>query len=342
MVLVTHQLQGSYVAFPSRPLSWRTGLTLRRRVVTLHMLGRRERGISLGHSVCLSMGAPHTRGFKAKNVRISAFKGSAQNDESGGRVNDTSVSKNSIKVSYVPKDSEETVTESSKAHNGPLAYASETSFNIVGSPAVQKLFKKWIMILRSNSPSQVMDEALEGAPPMDTSNTEISTQSNRKSKILKMVWRHFCNMDATIRIPLLIFIPWYLAVTSVYGAEVSKELTPLWVFGPLIVALYIKMLRGLCALYVFCFKQTLQIIKNLPTYYLLAYNYIARGTLKEDVRARVWQPVVDMKNMDYKELSKRKMKDFQEWMMEKYLDFVESIWPYYCRTIRFLKRANLI
>ena len=152
-----------------------------------------------------SIGAPHTCGLKAKNVRISAFKGSAQNDESGGRANDASVSKNSIQVSYVPKDGEETMIESSKAHNGPLAYVSETSENIVGSPAIQKLFKKWIMILRSQSPSQEMDEALgERSLPRDTSETQIGTQSNRKSKILKMVWSQFWDMDATIKMPLLI------------------------------------------------------------------------------------------------------------------------------------------
>ncbi|XVE57174.1 hypothetical protein DITRI_Ditri04bG0070600 [Diplodiscus trichospermus] len=341
MVLLTHQLQGSYVAFPSRDLSWRKGLAFRRHVVTVRMLGRRERVISLRHSSCSSIGAPHNCGLKAKNIRISAFKGSALNDDSAGRANDASVPKNSIKFSFVAKDGEETMIKSSKAHNG--AYASERSENIVGSPAIQKLFKKWITILRSQSLSQVMDEPLgERASPRDTSETKIDVQSNRKLEILKMVLSPFWDVDATIKVPLLIFIPWYLAVSLIYGAEVSKELTPLWVFGPLIVALYIKMLRGLCALYVFCFKQTVRIIRNLPTYYLVAYNYIARGKLKEDARAHVWQPVVDMKNLDYKDLSRRQMKDFQEWMMEKYLDFVESIWPYYCRTIRFLKRANLI
>ncbi|XWS60766.1 hypothetical protein CRYUN_Cryun07bG0065000 [Craigia yunnanensis] len=205
MVLATHQLQGSYVVFPSRPLSWRKGLTLRRHVVTLHMLGRRERVILLRRSVCLSIGAPHTCGLKAKNIRISAFKGTARNDESGGRVNDASVPKNAIKVSYVLKDGEETIIESSKAHNGSLAYASETSENRVGSPAIKKLFKKWVMILRSQSPSQVMDEALEERPlPRDTSETQIGTQSNRKSKIVKMVWGQFWDMDAIIKMPLLI------------------------------------------------------------------------------------------------------------------------------------------
>lgn len=127
-----------------------------------------------------------------------------------------------------------------------------------------------------------------------------------------------------------------------YGAEVSKELTPLWVFGPLIVALYIKMLQWLFALYVFSFNLTVKIIKNLPTYYMVAYKYISKGKLKEDLHAVFWQPVENIKNIDYKEFSKRKLKELQLWIVEKYLDFVESIWPYYCRTIRFLKRANLI
>lgn len=117
---------------------------------------------------------------------------------------------------------------------------------------------------------------------------------------------------------------------------------PLWVFGPLIIALYIKMLRGLCSLYVFTFKQTFKVVKNLPVYCMIAYEYVIRGKLKEAIIVRVWQPVVDIKNMDYKELTRRKLRELQDWLLEKYLDFVESIWPYYCRTIRFLKRANLI
>ncbi|MBA0821293.1 hypothetical protein Goarm_018160, partial [Gossypium armourianum] len=244
------------------------------------------------------IGAPHTCGSKVKNVGISTFKGSGQNNESRGRTNNAFLSKNTIKVSNVPKDREETMIESSSVHNVPLAYASETSENHLGSPAIQKLFKKWIMILLSQSPHQVMDEVMGvGPPPRDTSETQIGTQSNGKSEILKMVWSHFWDMDVTIKLPILLFIPLYMAVSLIYGAEVSKELTPLW---------------------------TLQIVGNLPTYYVVAYNYVAHGKLKEEVRARVWQPVVNIKNLDYKELSRRKMKDFQEWMMEKYVDIVES------------------
>lgn len=136
--------------------------------------------------------------------------------------------------------------------------------------------------------------------------------------------------------------PLYLAVNLLYGSEVSKELTPLWIIGPLIVALYVKMFRAICGLYVFSFMQTVKVVKNLPTYCLLVHEYIFRGKLKEVIRARLWKPLEDMKNTDYKELTRGKLKELQVWFMEKYLDYVESIWPYYCRTIRFLKRANLI
>lgn len=133
-----------------------------------------------------------------------------------------------------------------------------------------------------------------------------------------------------------------MAANVVFGAEVSKELKPMWIFGPLIIAFYVKMFRWLFTLYVFSFKVIVKVIKNLPTYYGVAYSYVACGKLTEDVQARVMQPVVNMKNVDYKKFLRKKLKELQERMVERYLDFMESIWPYYCRTIRFLKRANLI
>lgn len=342
-MLVTHQLQGSHVAFPSKSSSWSKALTLKRYITTLQLVGRKDKCLSLKRNFHVSVGAPRVVGLKVKCFKISAFKSSAQHDESGSRGRESKVAKNSVNLSYLPKDGEETAADSPKAHNVPLSYATETNDTVAASPAIHKLFKKWLTMLRTQSPTEMGDEVLgEGTSPVEMSKTQTETQITGRGEILKAVWCHFWSLDATVKIPLLIFIPLYLAVNAVYGAEVSKELTPLWVFGPLVVVLYIKMLQGLCKLYAYCFKQTVTIVKSLPTYYLVAYNYVARGKLREDVGARVWQPVVDMRNLDYKEVSRTKLKEFQEWMLEKYLDFVESIWPYYCRTIRFLKRANLI
>ncbi|XP_030458365.1 uncharacterized protein LOC115678992 isoform X1 [Syzygium oleosum] len=340
MALVTHQFQGSYVAFPPRPLSLSKVLTLKRCCA----VGKTDRPLSLKHHILLSLlcrvVSPRFSAPRVKCLRISSFKGSARNDESSGRANGTT-SKNSVKLSYLPNESDETIVDSPKAQNVPVSYTSEADEGIGGSPAIQRLFRKWLTILRTGSHGQLVDEISgEALPPRGVSETEKPVEE--RSQLIKALWCHFWGLDATIKVPLMIFAPLYLAINVTYGSEVSKELTPLWILGPLVVALYVKLFRGLWALYLFTFRQTVNVVKNLPVFYLIAYQYVANGKLKEDVHSRVWQPVVDVMNLDYKELSRRKLQELQEWLLERYLDFVESIWPYYCRTIRFLKRANLI
>ncbi|OVA19866.1 hypothetical protein BVC80_233g16 [Macleaya cordata] len=326
---------GSYATFTSRPISWSKEVQLKP-IVTLQMGARLDRNASWKRHFCISR-------REVKRLKILAFKGNSQNDESGCRAKGSKVPTNSVKLSDVPQKGEETMMESTEIQESPLSYSSREEETIAGSPAIHKLFKKWLMMLRTQSSNQTSEGIFGDGPPQnEISESQIGSQEQEKGKILKAVWRYVLAVDATIKIPLLIFIPWYLVVNVVYGAEVSKELTPLWVLGPLIVALYIKILRGICALYVFSFNQTIRIAKNLPTYYLLAYNYMAQGQLKEDLRTRFWQPVTDMKNLDYKELSISKLKELEEWAVERYLDYRESIWPFYCRTIRFLKKAHLI
>ncbi|KAL8480752.1 hypothetical protein ACS0TY_027332 [Phlomoides rotata] len=54
----------------------------------------------------------------------------------------------------------------------------------------------------------------------------------QSDEILKVVWCYFLGVDATIKVPILLLTPLYLAVNIVYGSRVSKELTPLWILGP--------------------------------------------------------------------------------------------------------------
>ncbi|KAI3783581.1 hypothetical protein L1987_42665 [Smallanthus sonchifolius] len=118
----------------------------------------------------------------------------------------------------------------------------------------------------------------------------------------------------------------YLAVNMKYGTEVAKELTPLWICGPLLVALYIKIVQGLCLLYVYSFKQSGKVVKNLPIY----YNYAISGKLKETIRARLLLPVANFRNLGYKGI----WTCVQEWIVDKYLGYIESIWSHYCKLIR--------
>ncbi|CAI0398530.1 unnamed protein product [Linum tenue] len=342
MALATHQMRGSYVAFPSRPSSWSRGVKLKQHVMSLHMVGRLDRRFSAKCYLHSSVGIG-IHGLKTKLLRVSSFQGSAKNDDAGGRSSWSKGSKNSVKISYVSDDSGESLRELPKAQSVPVSYTPEPNEGVGGSPAINNLFKKWLSLLRSHSSSQVADGILEGPGPREeVAQTQSITQETQRRSFLSRGFHHFWQLDATIKIPILLFIPLYLGITAIYGVEVSKELTPLWVLGPLVAALYVKLLQGLWALYVFTFRQTVNIVKNLPTYYQVAWSYIAGGKLKEEIGARFIQPIVTIKNSDHKEMVRQRMMVFKEWLTEKYLDFVESIWPYYCRTIRFLKRANLI
>ncbi|KAL3824861.1 hypothetical protein ACJIZ3_020890 [Penstemon smallii] len=342
MELTTYQLQGSCSTFPSVPSSWSRESKLKHFVPSFHAAGKKDRFISLKCSLCSSVGASLVLGHKSKLLKISAFKGSSRHDDSGGRASGSKSLKNPVKVSYLQHESEESSVESSKVQNvvpAPCTPADETTTR---SLAIQKLFKNWLMLLRTTPQTQPVDEVLEEPSSTETSDVPTTVQKQERGVTPKSVWCYFLSLDATIMIPLVIFTPLYLAVNLLYGSEVSKELTPLWILGPLVVALYVKIFRAICGLYVFSFKQTVKVVKNLPVYYLVVNEYIFHGKLKEAFRKHIWQPVEDIKNMDYNEVSRKKMKDLQGWLVEKYLDFVESIWPFYCRTIRFLKRANLI
>ncbi|KAF9625068.1 hypothetical protein IFM89_017871 [Coptis chinensis] len=340
MALIAHHTQASYASFPSRSNLQTKEVKPNKQFVSLKLVGRLDRINFSNRRYCLRVQT--NLPLKVKHFKVSAFKGSAKNEESGGRSNASKLPKNSVKLSYVPQN-EETIAESPNTEQAPISYSSGREENIAGSPAIQKLFQKWLMMLRTQSTNQASDAIFEDEP-VQSGILESQSESEKQegSTVLKAAWCYFLGLDTTVKILLLIFIPWYLAVNVVYGAEVSKELTPLWVLGPVIVALYIKMLQGLCALYVFSFKQTVRLLKSSPTYFLLVYNYVAQGKLKEEFYSRFWQPVVDVKNLNYRKLFKRKLKALEQWAVEKYLDYVESIWPYYCRTIRFLKKANLI
>ncbi|XXG46699.1 hypothetical protein AAC387_Pa02g1476 [Persea americana] len=346
MALIAHQTWASCGNSTTRPEPGNKPLKLKA-FVSFQPIGRTNRRISLKRRFSLSIQSQSIFLSKGKPCKISSFKGnSAQYDESGNRTNNSNASKNSVQLSYAAQEREETIIESPDVQKDPLSNMSEEKEEetITGSPAIRQLFKKWLIVLRTPTSTQPTEKIFEESLPQ----TEVSEQQNGNrqlgaaGQLMKAALGYFLGLDATIKFPTIIFVPLYLAVNIVYGVEVSKELLPLWVLGPVIVALYIKMIQGLCALYVFTFKQAFKLVKNLPTYCLLVYRYVAEGKLNEFLRVHLWHPVTSVRSLDYKELGKKKLKEVEEWAVEKYLDYIESIWPYYCRTIRFLKKANLI
>lgn len=150
------------------------------------------------------VGPPRLCFPKVKSLRVSSFKGSAQNDGSGGG-RSGKVSQNSVRLSYVPKESEETTVESSNACDVPISHAPGTNGNVAGSAAIHKLFRKWLTMLTTQSSDQLADEILgEAPPPRGISGTDNEIQLEEKSGRLKTLWCHFWALDATIKFPLLI------------------------------------------------------------------------------------------------------------------------------------------
>ncbi|XP_022923845.1 uncharacterized protein LOC111431438 isoform X1 [Cucurbita moschata] len=328
MALITPHPQGSYAEFSSRLLSWNGSLNLEQCVTFVRIVGRAEHRTPLWSYICLSVGTPRLCGPRPNLLRVSSFKSSARiDDATGGVANGSKIPNYSVKL---------------KANNVPLCYASGANEDIAPSPAFQNLFKKWLELLRRQPVSRDVDGILEDLPSAEMSGTQQESNKKGSHEILQGVWFHFLRLNASVKIPLLIFVPLYLVVNVFYGAEVSRELTPLWVLGPLVTALYIKMFHWLCALYIFSFKQTAKLIRNSPSYYQTAHHHIIQGKLKEEFIACFLQSIIIIKNLDYKEGLPRKLIELREWVVEKYLDRLELAWPYYCKTTRFLKRANLI
>lgn len=141
-----------------------------------------------------SVGPPCFCVSKLKPLRISGFKGSTLNDDSGNRANRFKAPKTSVRLG-----------ESGEAHNVPLSYASETNDSLeTSSSGIHRLFNKWLTMLRTQPSSQEPEEIFEEPASGISPKTLQGTQIKGRSEVLKVAWSHFLALDAAIKIPLLI------------------------------------------------------------------------------------------------------------------------------------------
>ncbi|PIN18783.1 hypothetical protein CDL12_08540 [Handroanthus impetiginosus] len=332
MALAIHQLQGSSSTSPSVPSLWNRWSKLKYSVPRFHAVGSKNRVISLKCRLRLSVGTSIVLGSKSRVLKISAFKGSTRHDDSGVEANGSKSLKNAVEISYLQNKSEESSVESPKVENVVSAPYTATNETATGSLATQDIFKNWLILPRTPSQTQAVEEIIEQPYSTETSERPNASQTQERGEILKAALCYILDLDATIKIPLLLFTCVYLAINLVYGLKISKELVPLWVLGPLFAAFYIKMFREISGVYASSFKQVARVVKNLPVHFTLVRTYIVHGKLKEAVGTHIFEPLADI----------RKGKVLQMWFAERFLDSFEFIWPYYYKTLRSLKRANLI
>ncbi|XP_073018232.1 uncharacterized protein [Primulina eburnea] len=189
MALATHQLQScSYFSFPSVPSSWSRASKLKRSVPSSFPVGRKNRFITVKCRSCLSVGASLALGPKSKLFKISAFKGSSRHDGSGSRSSESKSLKNPATVSYWQHESKESLAESSKVQNVVPASYTAADETTTRSQAIQNLFKNWLMLLRSPSQTQTVEEVNK---PSSVS-TELSKTKQKQERA------HLCTSQLTL------------------------------------------------------------------------------------------------------------------------------------------------
>lgn len=331
MALITHHVQGSYVGFPLRTQP-RINLVKLKPSLSFRQVGRTNRCVLSKRHSRFSNGGQYYPAPKGRHVKILSFKGNdAHNEESEGTASASKFSKNSVKLSYVPQK-KETDMEPQDRPNGHFSYASvQTEETVGGSATIQEIFKKWLIMLRTQTASQTVEEVLKESPSKtEVTHPQPSTRHGGAGDFLKAFLRFYLGLNATIKVPPLIMLSLYVAVNVVYGPAVSRDLTPLWIIGPFIVALYVKAIQRVAALYIFTFHETIRLVRNIPM-------------MTRDLWIRSWQPVVRMRDLNWwKESLEKKKNKIREEVVEWYLDVREANWPLYCKIMGLLKRANLI
>ena len=141
---------------------------------------------------------------KGKSLRISSFKGNVQDEKAGDASSKPISPKSSVKVSFLPQEREENLTEPRTSQDATVSCASESNKRISQSQAIHRLFTKWLSLLRTGAAASNEDGILESPPQTDHLPEQKATNSDEKGKILKAVMSYFLGLDAAISVPLLI------------------------------------------------------------------------------------------------------------------------------------------
>nr|CAD1828555.1 unnamed protein product [Ananas comosus var. bracteatus] len=92
--------------------------------------------------------------LKRKVFKVSSFKSNAQNDEHETKKSGSKFSKSQVQLSSSPDEREDLISKSHDSQKHPLSYPTQGEGDTkMGSIAIQKLFKKWLIMLRTQTSS---------------------------------------------------------------------------------------------------------------------------------------------------------------------------------------------
>ncbi|KAL9267066.1 hypothetical protein AKJ16_DCAP19242 [Drosera capensis] len=252
-------IEGSQLTFPPRHSSFKGGIKLKLNLVKpkcapLRMYSPRFQAASFRTSR-LSYGA------RVRSCQVTSFKGNEEN-KSEDESSITKFTKNRLQI-YFSRHGDMTLADFPKLLDGAVSYAVVAANKTASrSQAVHRLFSKWIK-QHTERPNESGEAIVEGPSQTELVQAQTGTHMEERSNVLMLALRYFLELDATIKVPLLIFVPFFLAVTLIHGMEVSKALTRLWIIGPLIAALYTRIVQKIISLYIFSIRLPISICRNV-------------------------------------------------------------------------------
>ncbi|XP_022012741.1 uncharacterized protein LOC110912332 isoform X2 [Helianthus annuus] len=149
------------------------------------------------HTSCLRGESPLIHGSNRKSLKVTSSKGSVQSDEYKTRVRRSKSRTNPVKLSYSAWDSKQKVQ---RIH---VNCTSDTDVTTEGSLAIHGMFKRWLTVL----------------PLVPRNQDETFFLIHR---ILKWIRCNFLGMDATIKIPAIIFFEQSVKLlTTLHGKVIA-------------------------------------------------------------------------------------------------------------------------
>lgn len=139
--------------------------------------------------------------------KVSSFKSNAQNDEHETKKSGSKFSKSQVQLSSSPDEREDLISKSHDSQKHSLSYPTQGEGDTkMGSIAIQKLFKKWLIMLRTQTSSITINGNVDEKTVQSTttSETEHVKMSTRAGRMLKAALVYFSGLDAAITIPLLV------------------------------------------------------------------------------------------------------------------------------------------
>lgn len=147
------------------------------------------------------------------------------------------------------------------------------------------------------------------------------------------------SLDVSIKWPLAIFFSWYFAITVFYGFRASNDLLPLWIIGPLMMGIFIKLCQ---TVYAHCIRITTDVVNMGKATCIAAKNGdLTRPMLlqfEQFFEGKRSELVYFLKGEGLKDFLQQKRREYEERIEEAIQDYAEANWPRYRATTRFLRK----